>query len=61
MEDKGVVHVRTQVVSQSGALVCSFERKALVPRGCVANNIVASGSSSRPTTWRRARCSSPAT
>src|SRR5687768_17836403 len=30
--DKGVVHVRTQVVSQEGALVCSFERKALVPR-----------------------------
>lgn len=33
--DKGVVHVRTQVVNQDGALVCSFERKALVPRGCL--------------------------
>ncbi|AUX39458.1 MaoC family protein [Sorangium cellulosum] len=34
--DKGVVHVRTQVVNQDGLLVCSFERKALVPPGCVA-------------------------
>lgn len=33
--DKGVVHVRTQVVNQDGALVCSFERKALVPAGRV--------------------------
>ncbi|XYH99141.1 MaoC family dehydratase [Sorangium sp. So ce1128] len=31
--DKGVVHVRTQVVNQDGLLVCSFERKALVPCG----------------------------
>ncbi|WP_437938716.1 MaoC family dehydratase [Sorangium sp. So ce341] len=34
--DKGVVHVRTQVVNQDGQLVCSFERKALVPPGRVA-------------------------
>ncbi|MGK4007479.1 MaoC family dehydratase [Sorangium sp. So ce1036] len=34
--DKGVVHVRTQVVNQDGLLVCSFERKALVPPGRVA-------------------------
>ncbi|WP_437781544.1 MaoC family dehydratase [Sorangium sp. So ce1097] len=34
--DKGVVHVRTQVVNQDGLLVCSFERKALVPCGSVA-------------------------
>lgn len=34
--DKGVVHVRTQVVNQDDALVCSFERKALVPCGRVA-------------------------
>ncbi len=31
--DKGVVHVRTQVVTDSGALVCSFDRKALVRAG----------------------------
>ncbi|HEY4116413.1 MAG TPA: MaoC family dehydratase [Byssovorax sp.] len=31
--DKGVVHVRTEVVNQDGALVCSFERKALVRGG----------------------------
>ena len=31
--DKGVVHVRTQLVTDSGALVCSFERKALVRAG----------------------------
>lgn len=34
--DKGVVHVRTQVVTQGGALVCSFERKALVRAGRLA-------------------------
>jgi 2-methylfumaryl-CoA hydratase len=34
--DKGVVHVRTQVVNQDGVLVCSFERKALVPCGSLA-------------------------
>jgi 2-methylfumaryl-CoA hydratase len=34
--DKGVVHVRTQVVTDAGTLVCSFERKALVRAGCVA-------------------------
>jgi 2-methylfumaryl-CoA hydratase len=31
--DKGVVHVRTQLVTDAGALVCSFERKALVRAG----------------------------
>lgn len=31
--DKGVVHVRTQVVNQDDTLVCSFERKALVRAG----------------------------
>ncbi|UQA61193.1 MaoC family dehydratase [Polyangium aurulentum] len=31
--DKGVVHVRTEVVNQEGDLVCSFERKALVRAG----------------------------
>jgi 2-methylfumaryl-CoA hydratase len=35
--DKGVVHVRTQVVTDAGALVCSFERKALVRAGKVAD------------------------
>lgn len=33
--DKGVVHVRTQVVNQDGTLVCCFERKALVRAGRV--------------------------
>ncbi len=33
--DKGVVHVRTQLVTDAGALVCSFERKALVAAGRV--------------------------
>jgi 2-methylfumaryl-CoA hydratase len=33
--DKGVVHVRTQLVTDAGALVCSFERKALVRAGRV--------------------------
>jgi 2-methylfumaryl-CoA hydratase len=31
--DKGVVRVRTQLVTDEGALVCSFERKALVRAG----------------------------
>jgi 2-methylfumaryl-CoA hydratase len=35
--DKGVVHVRTQLVTSSGTLVCSFERKALVRAGRVAD------------------------
>jgi 2-methylfumaryl-CoA hydratase len=34
--DKGVVHVRTQLVTSEGALVCSFERKALVRAGRAA-------------------------
>lgn len=34
--DKGVVHVRTEVVTQDGALVCAFQRKALVRAGSVA-------------------------
>ncbi|APR85096.1 Mesaconyl-CoA hydratase [Minicystis rosea] len=33
--DKGVVHVRTHLVTDAGALVCSFERKALVRAGKV--------------------------
>jgi 2-methylfumaryl-CoA hydratase len=33
--DKGVVHVGTQLVTDGGALVCSFERKALVRAGKV--------------------------
>jgi 2-methylfumaryl-CoA hydratase len=33
--DKGVVHVRTELVNQDGVLVCCFERKALVPAGKV--------------------------
>jgi 2-methylfumaryl-CoA hydratase len=31
--DKGVVHVRTQLVTDAGTLVCTFERKALVRAG----------------------------
>src|SRR6185312_10992683 len=31
--DKGVVQIRTQLVTDEGALVCSFERKALVRAG----------------------------
>lgn len=34
--DKGVVHVRTQLVNDAGTLVCSFERKALVRAGRVS-------------------------
>ncbi len=34
--DKGVVHIRTQLVTDEGALVCSFERKALVRAGRMA-------------------------
>jgi 2-methylfumaryl-CoA hydratase len=34
--DKGVVHVRTQLVTEAGVLVCSFERKALVRAGRVS-------------------------
>ena len=34
--DKGVVHVRTQLVTDEGALVCSLERKALVRAGRMA-------------------------
>jgi 2-methylfumaryl-CoA hydratase len=33
--DKGVVHVRTQLVTDAGTLVCAFERKALVRAGHV--------------------------
>jgi 2-methylfumaryl-CoA hydratase len=33
--DKGVVHVATRVTTETGALVCSFERKALVRAGKV--------------------------
>lgn len=35
--DKGVVHVRTQLVTDAGTLVCSFERKALVRAGRAAD------------------------
>lgn len=35
--DKGVVHVRSQLVTDEGALVCSFERKALVRAGRAAD------------------------
>ena len=31
--DKGVVHVRTHLVTDAGTLVCAFERKALVRAG----------------------------
>ena len=31
--DKGVVHVRTEVVTEADVLVCAFERKALVRAG----------------------------
>lgn len=34
--DKGVVHVRTELVNQDDVLVCSFERKALVRAGTIA-------------------------
>src|SRR6185295_6157314 len=34
--DKGVVHVRTQLMTDMGTLVCSFERKALVRKGKVS-------------------------
>jgi 2-methylfumaryl-CoA hydratase len=37
--DKGVVHVRTQLVTDEGALVCSFERKALVRAGHAAGRL----------------------
>jgi 2-methylfumaryl-CoA hydratase len=33
--DKGVVHVRTELVTDGGTLVCAFERKALVAAGRV--------------------------
>ena len=33
--DKGIIHIRTQLVTDEGALVCSFERKALVRAGRV--------------------------
>lgn len=33
--DRGVVHVRTQLYTDAGVLVCSFERKALVRSGRV--------------------------
>lgn len=33
--DKGVVHVRTILENQAGAIACAFERKALVPAGKV--------------------------
>lgn len=33
--DKGVVHVRTELVTDEGTLVCAFERKALVRAGRV--------------------------
>ncbi len=33
--DKGVVHVRTLLARDDGAIVCAFERKALVPAGNV--------------------------
>jgi 2-methylfumaryl-CoA hydratase len=33
--DKGVVHVRTELVADAGALVCAFDRKALVRAGKV--------------------------
>jgi 2-methylfumaryl-CoA hydratase len=35
--EKGVVHVRTELVNQDGVLVCSFERKALVRAGRAAH------------------------
>jgi 2-methylfumaryl-CoA hydratase len=35
--DKGVVHVRTQLVTDEGALVCSLERKTLVRAGHMAD------------------------
>ena len=35
--DKGVVHVRTQLLTDAGTLVCSFERKALVRAGKVSD------------------------
>ncbi|MFT3775200.1 MAG: MaoC/PaaZ C-terminal domain-containing protein [Minicystis sp.] len=38
--DKGVVHVRTQLVTDAGVLVCSFERKALVRAGRAADRPV---------------------
>lgn len=34
--DKGVVHVRTDLLTQDDTIVCSFERKALVRAGKVA-------------------------
>jgi 2-methylfumaryl-CoA hydratase len=36
--DKGVVHVRTQLVTDAGTLVCSFDRKALVRAGSGSDN-----------------------
>ncbi|HWC75909.1 MAG TPA: MaoC family dehydratase, partial [Blastocatellia bacterium] len=34
--DRGVVHVRTVGINQDGAVIVSFERKALMPRGTLA-------------------------
>jgi 2-methylfumaryl-CoA hydratase len=34
--DKGVVHLRTELCNQDGVVVCSFERKALVRAGRLA-------------------------
>ena len=35
--DRGVVHVRTTGVNQDGLPIVSFERKALIPTGTLAN------------------------
>lgn len=34
--DKGVIHVRTELVTDAGLVVCSFERKALIRAGSLA-------------------------
>lgn len=34
--DRGVVHVRTRLESEAGRVLCTFERKALIPAGPIA-------------------------
>jgi 2-methylfumaryl-CoA hydratase len=47
--DRGVVHVRTQLDNEHGAVLCAFERKALVHAGHLAERpaIVADGQPTR--------------
>src|SRR5690242_9692065 len=53
--DKGVVHVRTELVNQEGLVVCSFERKALVRAGRVAGRPPDAGQGAAPVGEGRGR------